>query len=85
MTRAYAKLCRRQKKVVATELDMPRCLKADRIADIVNGMNIPCAVNTNPADALEEAMSFSGAETVCVCGSLFLAGEIRKKFHKNTK
>ncbi len=73
------------KKVVATELDMPRRLKADRIADIVNGMNIPCAVNTNPADALEEALSFSGAETVCVCGSLFLAGEVRKKFHKNTK
>lgn len=73
------------KKIVATELDMPRCLRADKIADIVNSMNIPCSVNTNTANALEEAMLFPGEKTVCVCGSLFLAGEIRKKFHKNTK
>lgn len=73
------------KKVIATQLDMPRCLSAEKLAGIVSGMNIPCSVNTNPAGALEEALDASDGDIICVCGSLFLAGEIRKNFHKNKK
>lgn len=71
------------KTVIATELDMPRCLDADIISDIVKGMNIPVIVNTNPRDALQAALSDADDEIICVCGSLYLAGEIRKIFHKN--
>lgn len=73
------------KTVVATQLDMERCLAAPIIYDIVTGMNILCFVNTNPEDALSLAMSVSDGGVVCVCGSLFLAGEARKKIFENKK
>lgn len=73
------------KHVFATSVDMPRCLNADIIADIVRGMNIGVSVHNNPVDAVEAAMAFSENCTVCVCGSLFLAGEIRNFFRKNQK
>lgn len=70
------------KAVAATELDMPRCLRAEEISDIVKSMNIPAIVNTNPQEALHTAIEISDGGIVCVCGSLFLAGEIRKNFTK---
>lgn len=69
--------------VIATELNMPRCLKAQKIADIAKGMNINAIVNTDTDAALKEAMTISDGKIVCVCGSLYLAGEIRKIFNKN--
>lgn len=45
-------------------------------------MNIPVFVNNNPKDALQNALDFSDNSIVCVCGSLYLAGEIKKNFHK---
>ncbi|MBQ8300840.1 MAG: hypothetical protein IJX57_02605, partial [Clostridia bacterium] len=71
------------KTVVATELSMPRCLKAQKITEIAESMNITAFVNTNPQDALKEALAISDKKIVCVCGSLYLAGEIRKIFNKN--
>ncbi|MCC8161306.1 MAG: bifunctional folylpolyglutamate synthase/dihydrofolate synthase [Oscillospiraceae bacterium] len=68
------------KRVVATELDMPRCLKAEKLAAIVADMNVPVTVNANPESALKEALTICGGGMVCVCGSLFLAGEVRKIF-----
>ena len=73
------------KTVVATEINMPRCLSAEKISDIVTSMNVPVIVNTNPQDALRIALGISDGALVCVCGSLFLAGEIRKNFPKNQK
>jgi dihydrofolate synthase/folylpolyglutamate synthase len=71
------------KSVVATELDMPRCLVAERIFDIVSELGIPVQVIKNPISALDEAIKISDNAVVCVCGSLYLAGEIRKKFTKS--
>lgn len=73
------------KAVVATELNMPRCLRAQAVADIIRSMNIPVTVNTDPHGALDAAMRFSGDNIICVCGSLYLAGEVRKKICKNKK
>ncbi|MCH5209916.1 MAG: bifunctional folylpolyglutamate synthase/dihydrofolate synthase [Oscillospiraceae bacterium] len=82
------------KTVVATELNMPRCVSSGRISDIVKSMNIPVIVNNNPVEAVNAALSaatsaltYSAPETgggsvVCVCGSLYLAGEVRKNFRK---
>lgn len=71
--------------VIATELNMPRCLKAEKIAEIAESMNITAFVNTNPQDALKQALAICDKKIVCVCGSLYLAGEIRKIFNKNKK
>ena len=70
------------KTVVATEVNMPRCLKAEKLSDIASSMNVPVIVNTNPQEALRTALEISDDAAVCVCGSLFLAGEIRKNFPK---
>ena len=72
------------KTVIVTELDMPRCLKAGKISEIIESMNIPVIVNNNPESALNQTLEMAGDSIVCVCGSLFLAGEMRKKI-KNTK
>lgn len=71
--------------VIGTELNMPRCLKAEKIAEIAESMNITAFVNTNPQDALKQALAICDKKIVCVCGSLYLAGEIRKIFNKNKK
>lgn len=70
------------KAVFATQLDMPRCLSSKKISDIVTCMNIPVFANNNPNDALQKALDFSDNSIVCVCGSLYLAGEIKNFFHK---
>ena len=70
------------KAVFATQLDMPRCLSSEKISDIIGSMNIPVFVNNNPKDAFQNALDFSDNSIVCVCGSLYLAGEIKKIFHK---
>lgn len=72
------------KTVVASEIDMPRCLKAEKIKEIADSMNIPAIVNTNTADAVNTALTLADGGVVCVCGSLFFAGEVRK-FCKKTK
>lgn len=73
------------KTVVATEIQMPRCLKADVIKEFADGMNVRAIVNNNIADALKTAVSLADGGIVCVCGSLFLAGEARRIFQKNQK
>lgn len=73
------------KLVVATEVNMPRCLDADIIGDIVRGMNKDVIVNTDIDAALKIAVNAAKGGVVCVCGSLFLAGEARKKFLKKEK
>lgn len=71
--------------VIATQIDMPRCLDANKISNIIESINIPVSVNTNPVNALNDALKQCGDGIVCVCGSLFLAGEIRKKIKKQKK
>lgn len=73
------------KMVIATELNIERSLKAQQVADIVSGINIPVKVNTDIEDAVKEALEYAGEEDiVCICGSLYLSGEARKIFSKNT-
>lgn len=72
------------KKVIATELNMERSLKAERIAEILECINVPYEVNTDIEAAVKTAVREAGGSgVVCVCGSLYLAGEVRKFFSKN--
>ncbi len=70
-------------KIIATEIDMPRCLKAEKLAETARSMNVSAAVNTNPYEAVKDAIGISDNAVICICGSLFLAGKIRNFFHKN--
>ena len=64
------------KRFIATELDMPRCLKAEKIASAVKNAEVIKDVNA----ALDAALS-GNTGVVCVCGSLYLAGEAVKYFN----
>jgi len=65
------------KSVTVTEVKMPRCEKAEILAK-----NFKSAViEKDSIKAIEKALSGANEnELVCVCGSLYLAGEIRSHF-----
>lgn len=64
-------------KVTVTQVDMPRCLKA---SDFKNYFSAPLC-EENPVKAVENALKTAeNGEIVCVLGSLYLAGKIRKEF-----
>lgn len=66
------------KNVIVTEVKMPRCMPADKLAKLFPG----CTVETDSISAVKKALSeTTPEELVCVCGSLYLAGEIRKTFN----
>ena len=64
------------KRFIATELSMPRCLEAEKIAEIAGGAEVIKDVQSALSAAMEDENSI-----VCVCGSLYLAGEARKYFN----
>ena len=60
-------------EVIATELDMPRCMRAKRLAEIAERAGIRTAVFENYSEAFDVSRHKKG--TVVICGSLFLAGK----------
>ena len=71
-------ILRHFKKVITTQIDMPRCMSADELRDkfIEHGGNAEAEINIKTA--VNKALA-SGC-TVCTFGSLYLAGEVRKLF-----
>lgn len=69
---------------IATELNMPRCAKAEKLASAVSGIKADAVVETDIKQAIDLALKACGSnEIVCICGSLYLAGEAKKIFSKN--
>lgn len=64
------------KRVIATELDMPRALKAEEIKKICDDSRVNCIAIPDVKNAIEEAMSDN--TLICICGSLYLAGEAKR-------
>lgn len=65
------------KRVITTEVTLPRCISAEALAEYFPGAQI----EKDSALAVEKALSSCEKdEIVCVCGSLYLAGEIRPHF-----
>lgn len=65
------------KNVIVTQIDMPRCKKANDLSGYFTNPKII----EKPIDAVEYALSICDKNSlVCVCGSLYFAGEIRKTF-----
>lgn len=66
-------------RVYCTQIDMPRCARASEIASAVKCAEV--RITENPVEAVKTALSEADEDTlVCVCGSLYLAGEIRREF-----
>ena len=70
--------------VITTQLDMPRCCSATTLAEEYRKQGISKAyADPNPKEAVEKALALAGAKgLVCICGSLYLAGELRPYLRK---
>ena len=64
--------------VVATEVNMPRSLKAEETEKICLESGVECLCRKNINEAVKTALDIAVDSLVCVCGSLYLAGEVRK-------
>ena len=69
------------KKVIATEVKMERSLSACELAETFVEAGVECEAVSDIKTAVETALTRAGKnDVVCVCGSLYLAGEVRKMF-----
>ncbi len=65
------------KNVIVTQVKMPRCMPAEELASLFPD----CAVEKDSILAVKKVISKTpDDELICVCGSLYLAGEIRSEF-----
>ncbi len=65
------------KRVIVTEVKMPRCMSAEDLAHLFGG----CETEKDSIQAVKKALKNTPCdELVCICGSLYLAGEIRGVF-----
>lgn len=64
--------------VFATEIDMMRCLAAEEISRIGFDNGVKTFVVNEPIQAVKQALERYKDSVVCVCGSLYLAGEVKK-------
>lgn len=64
-------------KITVTQIDNPRCLKAEAFAKCFKSAKVQPDSKKAVSDALKNA---ENGEIVCVLGSLYFAGEIRKEF-----
>lgn len=71
------------KKIYATQIDYPRCLKADLLGELAKEYCSDTQVFENAKEAVKTAVcGADDNDLVCVCGSLFLVGLIRNYFNK---
>ena len=65
--------------VIATQVEGPRALPADALAEIYRAHGAPAEAAAPPSEALRAAWNAAGPEGVVVaCGSLYLVGELMK-------
>lgn len=70
--------------VVVTQISMPRCCLAETLAAFLKKQNIVTEVEIDPFLAIEKAKTMAGEDgVVCICGSLYLAGEVRPYLNHN--
>ncbi len=78
IVRLISKFCLpRRGSVTVTELDMPRCLSAEKLADEYKKHGIYAKCAHTPSEALRNIIH-DNSGLICVCGSLYLAGIIKK-------
>ena len=65
-------------KVTVTEVDMPRCYPAEDLKKLFISNGCETNIIKPSITAVQEAIE-DNSHLVCVCGSLYLVGEIRKQ------
>ncbi len=68
-------------QIITTTPTSPRAMSAQELQEIVNSLEKKAIAEPTPAQALKKAVKLAGCDgTVVVCGSLYLAGELRAEF-----
>lgn len=63
------------RRIIVTDIDNPRALPAEQLAERLSGIAPEITVENDPHQAVDRALSYG--DDVFICGSLYLAGEIR--------
>lgn len=73
-------------RIITTQVNMPRCLSAYKLALEFKKHNIVCTSEPDSASALNISIKTQrDNEIICVCGSLYLAGEIKSYLDNKKK
>ncbi len=73
------------KQVITTEAKIPRALSAEELMAECEAVGVRCEAIVDIKTAIEKAVAISNGGLVCICGSLYLAGEARgliREMHK---
>ena len=62
-------------RIIATDIDNPRALPADELAERLSGITDDIEVIHKPSEAFDKAVTYG--DDIFICGSLYLASEIR--------
>lgn len=64
---------------VFTQIDMPRCCDCQKLSDIFREKSIPTVTEPNPKTAVQKAIALAKEDDalLCICGSLYFAGQVR--------
>jgi dihydrofolate synthase/folylpolyglutamate synthase len=74
-------LCRLAHRIILTEPDVSRALSSDILFSIAKRYHHHVAMAANPREALSTALESAGSsDLICITGSLYLVGEIKKAF-----
>jgi dihydrofolate synthase/folylpolyglutamate synthase len=69
--------------IIATEVPMPRSLKAEDLKRICDNTDTECIAESSIEKAIDTAVKAAGKDgLVCICGSLYLAGEAERILKK---
>lgn len=66
------------KKVIATQIDMPRCLECEALKKICDNTGVECIAVPDVEKAIDIALDDAENALICICGSLYLAGEAER-------
>ncbi len=70
-------------KVITVEPSNPRSMNCEELAGIISEFGVGCEPCKDPLDGIERAFSIlEGFDVLIVCGSLYLAGDVREKMLK---
>lgn len=73
------------KVMIATECSNPRAMKADVLAEICKKYCSEVYVLANPNDAIDKGYELKNDNLLAVCGSLYLASEVREYLKNKIK
>jgi dihydrofolate synthase/folylpolyglutamate synthase len=78
----FGRLAPGARRIVLTTPASPRARRPEELAPLLPGRELDLQIEPDPAAALDRALDLHG-ETLVICGSIYLIGEIRKRLRQH--